>query len=84
MDVMEGVVTSVLGNHQMGRTREWTKKNHIVSRSRVGNESEEELTREAKGIVIQQTVEIRSHESGVTQEGLNGNSIDSENKIGTW
>jgi hypothetical protein len=49
LDGMEGVVASVLGSRKVDRTREWTKKNLVISRSRVGNESEEELMGEAKG-----------------------------------
>ena len=38
------------------------KKNHVVLKSSMGNESNEELTGEAKGIMIQQVVEIQSQE----------------------
>jgi hypothetical protein len=79
LDGMEGVVTSVLESHKVDRTREWTKKNNVISRSRVGNESEEELAGQAKVIVIHQTVEIRSQEREAGQKRRCTNSIDSEN-----
>lgn len=61
---MDGVVTSVLCNHKGERGRDWNRrKPGAVHRSRTGNESEEELTRERKGIVVHKTVEITTHET---------------------
>jgi hypothetical protein len=57
--------TSTFNNHKVERSREWTKMTHVISRSRVGNESEEELTGKVKGITVHQTVEIRSLEREV-------------------
>jgi hypothetical protein len=62
---MEGVVTSVLPNHKGERGREWGRKIHgSVQKDGIGNESEEELTKE--GIFVHKMVEIS------TQEGVIG------------
>lgn len=64
---MDEVVTSVLGNQRGERGREWTRRNPAsVQRSRVGNESEEESTREGKGIIVHKMVKIRTHETTVS------------------
>ena len=51
---MEAVVTTVLPNRKGERGREWGRRNMI------GNESEEELTKE--GIFVHKTVEISTQE----------------------
>ncbi len=61
---MEGVVVSVLGNYKSDTRRDRSKRNPVsIQMNRRGNESEEELTKEGKGITVYTTVEIQTHDT---------------------